>query len=78
MRLSTYFRAYRECQWQMRVAIGHRPQGSFGILSDQDDQARRYQRYERLARKLQRRLEQALSDVDDLVDRLHLRPLEPR
>lgn len=63
MRNTTLWRAYKECECRKRAA---RQQYGFryGIGVDSSGAARLWQRYDRLSKKLERRLEAALQAQD--------------
>ena len=70
MNLMTMFRAYREARgWRETYAL-HRPQKNFGIAIHKDYDALRWQRYNRLERKLQRRIEADLAAYDAQAARI--------
>jgi len=64
MNLMTMFWAYREASGRCETYVLHRPQRNFGIAVHNDYDARRWQRYHRLVRKLQRRIEADLAAYD--------------
>lgn len=57
MRVQTFFDAYRKTRDRLETAIYTRLEGKgmFGIAIDRDEPARRYQRYKRLADKIELR-----------------------
>jgi len=70
MNLMTMFWAYREASGRCETYVLHRPQRNFGIAEHNDYDARRWQRYHRLERKLQRRIEADLADYDAQAERI--------
>ena len=71
MNLRTMFWAYREASGWCPLSASNRRQGEFGIAVSKDYDALRWQRYDRLMRKLQRRLE---ADFDAQTE--HIAALE--
>lgn len=67
MRLVTLFWAYREAMAECRQCAYARPQRNFGIAVDRDPSALRWQRYDRLAGKIQKRM---ISDMQALEQRV--------
>lgn len=54
MNKKTLFNAYKEARNRMEQYVARR--GFFGIAIDKDDRALKYQRYQRLARRIENRL----------------------
>jgi len=52
----TLFRAYIYCRDMMSASVSRRASGDFGIAVGKDENARIWQRYSRLAMKIQNRL----------------------
>ncbi len=52
----TLFRAYIYCRDMMSASVSRRASGNFGIAVGKDENARMWQRYSRLAMKIQNRL----------------------
>ena len=52
----TLFRAYIYCRDMMSASVSRRASGNFGIAVGKDENARIWQRYSRLAMKIENRL----------------------
>ena len=64
MRAITYFCAYRRCRDLKSALENARDRGPVGIAVGKDHLALRWQRYERLMRKLEQKLEAMLDKGD--------------
>ncbi len=64
MRTLTIYQALTKCWSHKRYALEQRNGDSFGIAVNQDYYARQWQRYDRLWRKLDRRLVAILTHYD--------------
>lgn len=70
MRLETLFRAHRAAEFHMATCVRMRGT-NFGIAVEDDDYALRWQRYDRLAAKLEERIERDAARMRD--ETRHLR-----
>ncbi len=68
METQTLFRAYDRAYREREHARQRRPQGSHCIAVADDDWARRWQRYDRLITKLERRINARLDAADALIE----------
>ena len=65
MKTITYFKAYVQCRDGMTSAVFLRKTGETGIAVENDLEALRWQRFDRLARKLRQKIETRFAEAND-------------